>query len=43
MIGAAALAGMPPLSGFFSKELILARLADRPTRSGWHAGMLGAF
>lgn len=42
-IGAAALSGLPPLSGFFSKELIMAALAERPTAVWLAAGMLGAF
>jgi NADH-quinone oxidoreductase subunit L len=42
-IGAAALAGLPPLSGFFSKELILAVLAERPSAVWLAAGMLGVF
>jgi NADH-quinone oxidoreductase subunit L len=43
IIGAAALSGLPPLSGFFSKELILAALAARPTAVWLAAGMLGVF
>lgn len=43
IIGAAALSGLPPLSGFFSKELILAALTARPTAVWLAAGMLGVF
>ena len=43
MIGAAALAGLPPFSGFFSKELILAALADLQNPIWLVAGLLGAF
>lgn len=44
IVGGLALAGIPPLSGFFSKDEILAGLA---TKGGWHwalyvAGYLGA-
>jgi NADH-quinone oxidoreductase subunit L len=42
-IAAAALSGLPPLSGFFSKELILARLAEMPNPTWLAAGLLGAF
>ena len=43
VIGAAALAGLPPFSGFFSKELILAALADLQNPVWLVAGLLGAF
>jgi NADH-quinone oxidoreductase subunit L len=43
IIAAAALAGLPPLSGFFSKELILAGLAALKNPSWLMAGLLGAF
>ncbi len=43
MIGAAALAGLPPLSGFFSKELIIGVLAERPNPFWVAAGLLGVF
>jgi NADH-quinone oxidoreductase subunit L len=43
VIGAAALAGLPPLSGFFSKELIIGVLADRPNPIWVVAGLLGVF
>ena len=43
IIAAAALAGLPPLSGFFSKELILAGLADLQNPIWLVAGLLGAF
>jgi NADH-quinone oxidoreductase subunit L len=43
MVGAAALAGLPPLSGFFSKEAILAGLADLSNPMWLAAGLLGAF
>jgi NADH-quinone oxidoreductase subunit L len=41
IIAAAALAGLPPLSGFFSKELILAGLADLNNPLWLMAGLLG--
>jgi NADH-quinone oxidoreductase subunit L len=43
IIGAAALAGLPPLSGFFSKELILGVLADRPNPIWVATALLGVF
>ncbi len=43
IIAAAALAGLPPLSGFFSKELILAGLAELDNPIWLVAGLLGAF
>jgi len=43
VIGAAALAGLPPLSGFFSKELIIGVLADRPNPIWVATGLLGVF
>ena len=42
-LAAAALAGLPPLSGFFSKELILGTLADLKNPLWLVAGLLGAF
>jgi NADH-quinone oxidoreductase subunit L len=43
VVGAAALSGLPPLSGFFSKELILGRLADLDNPVWFLAGMAGVF
>ncbi|CAB1059946.1 NADH-ubiquinone oxidoreductase chain L (EC [Olavius sp. associated proteobacterium Delta 1] len=43
IIAAAALAGLPPLSGFFSKEVILGALADLNNPVWLAAGLLGAF
>ena len=43
IIAAAALAGLPPLSGFFSKEVILGALADLTNPIWLAAGLLGAF
>jgi len=43
IIGAAALAGLPPLSGFFSKEIILGALAELNNPVWLAAGLLGAF
>jgi NADH-quinone oxidoreductase subunit L len=43
VIAAAALSGIPPFSGFFSKELILGALADLPNPMWVAAGLLGAF
>jgi NADH-quinone oxidoreductase subunit L len=43
MVAAAALSGLPPLSGFFSKELILGRLADLDNPVWFLAGAAGAF
>ena len=42
-IGAAALSGLPPLSGFFSKESILAALGGLENPVWLAAGLLGAF
>jgi NADH-quinone oxidoreductase subunit L len=43
IIGAAALSGLPPLSGFFSKEAILDILAGLENPVWLAAGLLGAF
>jgi NADH-quinone oxidoreductase subunit L len=43
IIAAAALAGLPPFSGFFSKEMILTALADLKNPLWLIAGLLGAF
>ena len=43
VIAGAALAGLPPFSGFFSKEMILAALADLKNPLWLIAGLLGAF
>ena len=43
VVAAAALSGIPPFSGFFSKELILGALADLPNPLWVAAGLLGAF
>jgi NADH-quinone oxidoreductase subunit L len=43
VIASAALAGLPPLSGFFSKELILGALAELKNPVWLAAGLLGAF
>ena len=43
VIAVAALAGLPPFSGFFSKEVILAALADLKNPVWLVAGLLGAF
>ncbi|MBT8365225.1 MAG: NADH-quinone oxidoreductase subunit L [Deltaproteobacteria bacterium] len=43
IIAAAALAGLPPLSGFFSKEVILGALAELNNPVWLAAGLLGAF
>ncbi len=42
-IGAAALAGIFPMSGFFSKEAILGVLAAQPNKIWVLSGLLGAF
>jgi NADH-quinone oxidoreductase subunit L len=42
-VAAAALSGLPPLSGFFSKELILGRLATLDNPVWFLAGMAGVF
>jgi len=42
-IAVAALAGLPPFSGFFSKEVILAALADLKNPVWLAAGLIGAF
>jgi NADH-quinone oxidoreductase subunit L len=43
VVGAAALSGLPPFSGFFSKELILGELLASGHPLGFVAGALGAF
>jgi NADH-quinone oxidoreductase subunit L len=43
VVAAAALSGLPPFSGFFSKELILAALARLSNPLWLVAGLLGAF
>jgi NADH-quinone oxidoreductase subunit L len=43
VVAAAALSGIPPFSGFFSKERILGALADLPNPLWVAAGLLGAF
>ncbi len=43
MVAAGALSGLPPLSGFFSKELILGRLLELGNPAWFVAGALGAF
>jgi NADH-quinone oxidoreductase subunit L len=43
VMAAAALAGLPPLSGFFSKEAVLGALADLNNPWWVIAGLLGAF
>ena len=43
VIAAAALSGLPPLSGFFSKELILAQLAGLNNPIWLAAGLMGVF
>lgn len=43
IIGAAALAGLPPFSGFFSKEVIMGVLAEQYNPIWLAAGLLGAF
>jgi NADH-quinone oxidoreductase subunit L len=43
VLAGAALAGLPPLSGFFSKELIMAGLAGLKNPFWLGAGLLGAF
>jgi len=43
IIAAAALSGLPPLSGFFSKEVILAALAGMESPFWLAAGLLGVF
>lgn len=43
VIGALALAGVFPFSGFYSKEAILGVLAGQPSRIWLYAGLVGAF
>jgi NADH-quinone oxidoreductase subunit L len=43
VIAAAALSGIPPFSGFFSKEVILASLADLKNPVWLSVGLLGVF
>jgi NADH-quinone oxidoreductase subunit L len=43
VIGAAALSGLPPFSGFFSKEAIMGVLAQQANPLWLAAGLLGAF
>jgi len=42
-IGAASLSGVPPFSGFFSKEMIMSALADLDNPVWMAGGLLGAF
>jgi len=42
IVGAAALSGLPPLSGFFSKEAIMAVLADQGNRLWLMTALIGA-
>ena len=42
LVAGGALSGLPPLAGFFSKELILGRLYDLPNPVWFWAGLLGA-
>jgi NADH-quinone oxidoreductase subunit L len=42
-VAAAALSGLPPLSGFFSKDAVLVALAALPNPAWVAAGLLGAF
>ena len=42
-VAAAALSGLPPLSGFFSKEAIMGALAEQHNPVWLWAGLLGAF
>ncbi|MBU0767624.1 MAG: NADH-quinone oxidoreductase subunit L, partial [Proteobacteria bacterium] len=43
VIAAAALSGLPPLSGFFSKEMIIAQLASLDNPIWLIAGLMGVF
>jgi len=43
ILAAAALAGLPPFSGFFSKEVVMASLAAMDNPVWLFAGLLGAF
>ncbi|MFH1980834.1 MAG: NADH-quinone oxidoreductase subunit L [Pseudomonadota bacterium] len=43
VVGAGALSGLPPLSGFFSKEAIMGALAGKGSTFWLAAGLLGAF
>jgi NADH-quinone oxidoreductase subunit L len=43
IIGALALAGVYPLSGFFSKEAVLGTLAAQPSKIWLYAALVGAF
>ncbi|MGC8493110.1 MAG: NADH-quinone oxidoreductase subunit L [Syntrophobacteraceae bacterium] len=43
VLGAAALSGLPPLSGYFSKEAIMGSLAAMPDPVWVAAGLLGVF
>ena len=43
IVGACALSGLPPFSGFFSKELILGGLLDAGHPIAFLAGLVGAF
>jgi NADH-quinone oxidoreductase subunit L len=43
VLAAASLSGLPPLSGYFSKEMILSALFDKPNPVWFLAGLLGVF